>query len=79
MSGNMSGNMLNEIKNICLKQKIPAQPLLKPIEFMSTNFTLEKATEQSQETPQIKNKLITCYEEDYTRNSNEIMRFWQRN
>lgn len=26
-----------------------------------------------------KNKLITCYEEDYTRNPNEIMRLWQRN
>jgi hypothetical protein len=25
------------------------------------------------------NKLITCYEEDYTRNANEIMKLWQRN
>ena len=25
------------------------------------------------------NKLISSYEEDYTRNSNDIMRLWQRN
>jgi len=74
----MSGNILN-ITNICLKQKTSGQSLLKPIPVMSPNLTLEKSTDKSQEIPQIQNKLITCYEEDYTRNSNEIMRFWQRN
>ena len=29
--------------------------------------------------PNISNKLISCYEEDYTRNTNEIMKLWQRN
>jgi hypothetical protein len=28
---------------------------------------------------QIKTKLISSYEEDYTRNNTEIMKLWQRN
>ena len=73
----MSSNVFNEIKNdYTYKTKI------KPV----TNSSLvinDKTTGDLEKVIQpgvvIKNKLITCYEEDYTRNSNDIMRLWQRN
>ena len=78
----MSSNILNEIKNICLHKKIKIQPLLvKSIQVVNTSqdSCLIPVSEKVKEHVLIKNKLITCYEEDYTRNANEIMRLWQRN
>jgi hypothetical protein len=73
----MSSNILNEIKNSCIHKKNKIQPLLvKSIQVINTSQdSLEKVTDPVP----IKNKLITCYEEDYTRNPNEIMKLWQRN
>jgi hypothetical protein len=72
----MSSNILHEIKNVCLHTKNTLQPIIvKPIQLTNTSQDVEKNVESIL----IKNKLITCYEEDYTRNSNEIMRLWQRN
>ena len=83
----MSCNILNEIKNICLHKKIKIQPLLvksilvKSIQVVSTSqdSSFIPVSKKVTEPVPIKNKLITCYEEDYTRNTNEIMRLWQRN
>lgn len=82
----MSSNILNEIKNICLHKKIKIQPILvKSIQVINTSPdsrlspSSSSSSEKVTEPVLIKNKLITCYEEDYTRNPNEIMRLWQRN
>jgi len=78
----MSSNILNEIKNICLHKKIKIQPLLvKSIQVVSTSqdSSLIPVSKKVTEPVPIKKKLITCYEEDYTRNTNEIMSLWQRN
>jgi len=76
----MSSNILNEIKSVCLNTKNIFQPIIvKSIQITNTAQDVEKNVEKNVEPILIKNKLITCYEEDYTRNSNEIMRLWQRN
>lgn len=78
----MSSNILNEIKNFCLHKKIKIQPILvKSIQVISTpqDSILTPSSEKVTEPVLIKNKLVSCYEEDYTRNTNEIMRLWQRN
>lgn len=80
----MSSNILNEIKNICLHNKIKIQPILvKSIQVINTSpdssLSPSSPSEKVTKPVLIKNKLITCYEEDYTRNPNEIMRLWQRN
>ena len=87
----MSSNILNEIKNICLHKKIKimtlqVKPILvKSIQVINTSPdsvltpSSPSPSEKVKEPVLIKNKLITCYEEDYTRNPNEIMRLWQRN
>ena len=72
-------NICNQTKNVCLYKKNKIQPLLvNPllVNPIRDNTILEKVN--TTKLP-IKNKLITCYEEDYTRNSNDIMRLWQRN
>lgn len=73
----MSSNVLNEIKNACIHNKTKIHSLLvKPNQTTNTSQDIEKVTRRPL---LIKNKLITCYEEDYTRNSNEIIKLWQRN
>jgi hypothetical protein len=74
--------MSSNILNICLHKKIKIQPLLvKSIQVANTSqdSSLIPVSKKVTETVPIKNKLITCYEEDYTRNANEIMKLWQRN
>ena len=78
----MSSNILNEIKNSCLHKKIKIRPLqVEPLLVKSLQVinTLQDSSEKVTKPVLIKNKLITCYEEDYTRNTNEIMKLWQRN
>jgi hypothetical protein len=78
----MSSNILNEIKNSCLHKKIKIMPLqVEPILVKSLQVinTSQYSSEKVTKPVLIKNKLITCYEEDYTRNTNEIMSLWQRN
>ena len=69
--------MFSEIKKKCFSNQTQIKPLS------------EKLIESVQESVQIQvkeikpaeknNKLISCYEEDYTRNTAEIMKYWQRN
>jgi hypothetical protein len=68
--------MSSEIKNKC---------------FLSKQIEVEKEKIEKEKIEKIKkvevekklnytsNKLISCYEEDYTRNIREIMKLWQRN
>lgn len=66
--------MSSEIKNKCFlgkqvqveKVEVKEVEKVKPVEIeKKLNYT--------------SNKLISCYEEDYTRNITEIMKLWQRN
>jgi ribosomal protein S13 len=85
----MFSNVCNEIKKKCFSNQKQIQPLSeKLIESIQESiqepiFVQEYRSVQVplpiQEPKKIKNKLITCYEEDYTRNANEIMKYWQRN
>jgi hypothetical protein len=80
----MLSNICNEIKKGVLCRETKIQTLLvKQIPVTQLSVTSAIAyTEQIkpiQEPKKIKNKLITCYEEDYTRNANEVMKYWQRN
>ena len=69
--------MFSDIKKKCFSNQTQIKPLS------------EKLIESVQESVQIQvkeikpaeknNKLISCYEEDYTRNTAEIMKYWQRN
>ena len=82
----MFSNVCNEIKKKCFSNQKQIQPLSeKLIETIQESIPV-----QAQESVPVpvnvnvnvqaqKNKLITCYEEDYTRNANEIMKLWQRN
>jgi hypothetical protein len=76
--------MFSEIKKRCFSNQKQIQPLSEKL--------IESIQESIQEPifvrpvqlalptqAQKNNKLITCYEEDYTRNANEIMKLWQRN
>jgi hypothetical protein len=79
----MFSNVCNEIKKKCFydNKNKQIQPLSeKLIEPTQVKPKLEsKKVEVQKKTPNISNKLISCYEEDYTRNANEIMKLWQRN
>ena len=57
--------MSSEIKNKCFLSKQIEVEKEKVVEEKKLNYT--------------SNKLISCYEEDYTRNIREIMKLWQRN
>ena len=85
----MISNVCNEIKKKCFSNQKQIQPLSeKLIESIQESiqepiFVQEYRPVQvplpTQAQAQKNNKLITCYEEDYTRNANEIMKYWQRN
>ena len=87
----MISNVCNEIKKKCFSNQKQIQPLSEKLiesiqesiqepifvqEYRSVQVPLPT---QTQAQAQKNNKLITCYEEDYTRNANEIMKYWQRN
>lgn len=85
----MFSNVCNEIKKKCFSNQKQIQPLSeKLIETIQESIPVQ--AQESVPVPvnvnvnvnvqaQKNNKLITCYEEDYTRNANEIMKLWQRN
>ena len=79
----MSSNVLTKIQTCCLHNKTKIMPLqVMPLQVKQTPVTQlsgTSSTEKVTEPTKIKNKLISCYEEDYTRNANEIMKLWQRN
>ena len=79
----MSSNTLTKIQTCCLHNKTKIMPLqVKPLLVKQTpiiQLSVSSSTEKVTDPVPIKNKLITCYEEDYTRNANEIMKLWQRN
>ena len=65
--------MSSEIKN---------QPLLIKVEKVEPEKVEVKKIEPVEVEKKLNytsNKLISCYEEDYTRNIREIMKLWQRN
>jgi hypothetical protein len=65
----------NNKKKCFLNNQTKNQPLSeKLIESLHV-----KEPEQIKKPIQSNNKLISCYEEDYTRNNTEIMKLWQRN
>jgi hypothetical protein len=74
----MSSNTLTKIQTCCLNNKTKIQPLIVK-QTPVTQLSVTSSTEKNTDHVPIKNKLITCYEEDYTRNANEIMKLWQRN
>ena len=83
----MFSNICNEIKNKCLSNQKLIQPLSEKLIESEQEpvfvpvFVPEpvKKLEPVFKPEQKNNKLITCYEEDYTRNTVEIMKYWQRN
>jgi hypothetical protein len=69
--------MFSEIKNKFFN-KTQIQPLtVKLIQVETKSAKIEQ--EQIKKPIQSNNKLISSYEEDYTRNNTEIMKLWQRN
>jgi len=79
----MSSNILTKIQTCCIHNKTKIMPLqVKPLSVIQAPVIQLSATlntNTNTEPIKIKNKLISCYEEDYTRNANEIMKLWQRN
>jgi hypothetical protein len=77
--------MFSEIKNKCFSSnQTKIQPLLVKVTQLETKPTKveveqEQVEQEQKKTPNINNKLISSYEEDYTRNNTEIMKLWQRN
>jgi hypothetical protein len=75
----MFSNVCNEIKKKCFSNQKQIQPLSeKLIESIQESVPVPVPVPVPVQA-QKNNKLITCYEEDYTRNANEIMKLWQRN
>jgi hypothetical protein len=82
----MFSNVCNKIKKKCLnnnqKQVQPTQKQVQPTQKQENQIQENQIQEnpiQEKKPSHIGNKLISCYEEDYTRNANEIMKLWQRN
>jgi len=76
----MSSNILTKIQNCCLHKSSKIQPLSVRQILLPTQVQTQDVLTSEKEKEKInKNNLITCYEEDYTRNANEIMKLWQRN
>ena len=71
----MFSHVCNEIKKKCFNNQTQIKPLseklIEPLHIIEP--------EQIKKPIQTNNKLISCYEEDYTRNNTEIMKLWQRN
>ena len=72
--------MFSEIKNNCF---LSIQPLLVKAIQVEEKVEEEKVGEEKVKEEKklnyTSNKLISSYEEDYTRNNTEIMKLWQRN
>jgi hypothetical protein len=79
----MSSNILTKIQTCCIHNKKKIMTLqvkqLSVIQAPVIQLSATLNTNTNTEPIKIKNKLISCYEEDYTRNANEIMKLWQRN
>jgi hypothetical protein len=65
--------MSSEIKNKCFLSKEVE------VEVEVEKEKAEKKEKVEKKLNYTSNKLISCYEEDYTRNTREIMKLWQRN
>lgn len=75
----MFSNFYNEIKKKCFNNQKQIQPLSEKL-MESVKEPEYKSVQVPVQVPvQKKGGLISCYEEDYTRNSAEIMKLWQRN
>ena len=78
--------MSSEIKNKCFlsKQLEPVKEIVEVEEIVEVKKKIEEEkkiepVEVEKKLNYTSNKLISCYEEDYTRNIREIMKLWQRN
>jgi hypothetical protein len=68
--------MSSEIKNKCFLGK---QVQVEKVEVEEVVEKKVEPVEIEKKLNYTSNKLISCYEEDYTRNITEIMKLWQRN
>ena len=68
--------MFSEIKNRCFN-KTQIQPL--SVKLIHVETKSAKIEQEQKKHSHTNNKLISSYEEDYTRNNTEIMKLWQRN
>jgi hypothetical protein len=69
--------MSSEIKNKCFLGKQVQVEKVEKVEVKEVEKV--KPVEIEKKLNYTSNKLISCYEEDYTRNITEIMKLWQRN
>lgn len=76
----MMSNVCSEIKKKCFSNQKQIQPLSeKLIESEQIEPVFVQIKSEEIKPVEKNNKLITCYEEDYTRNTAEIMKYWRRN
>ena len=67
----------NNEKNDCITKELSKTKIINDCKMSNNtdiNININKFKQKY-----TNNKLISSYEEDYTRNSNDIMRLWQRN
>lgn len=65
----------NNEKNVCITKELSKTKIINDCKMSNnTDININKFKQKY-----TNNKLISSYEEDYTRNSNDIMRLWQRN
>lgn len=65
----------NNEKNVCITKELSKTKIINDCKMSNnTDININKFKQKY-----TNNKLISSYEEDYTRNSNYIMRLWQRN
>jgi hypothetical protein len=65
----------NNEKNDCITKELSKTKIINDCKMSNhTDININKFKQKY-----TNNKLISSYEEDYTRNSNDIMRLWQRN
>jgi len=71
--------MFSEIKKKCFSNQTQIKPLSeKLIQPIHESVNVREQVKEIKPAEK-NNKLISCYEEDYTRNTAEIMKYWQRN
>ena len=71
--------MFSEIKKKSFSNQKQIQPLPEQIESEQIEPVFVQIKSEEIKPVEKNNKLITCYEEDYTRNTAEIMKYWRRN
>jgi hypothetical protein len=72
----MFSHVCNEIKKKCFNNQNQIKPLS---EKLIEPLHIKEPEQKQKKISYPNNKLISCYEEDYTRNITEIMKLWQRN